>query len=146
MAVNSDTREPAVLPGYPQVKLWPEAAASLGHAPEDLPQLHSQVTKRVRRLSGGFSSTPAPLKRLYVLGPANPHHEIMPLGPREAFMELVRHSWTMSIPNRPDLDVLHFRQCARLAQHVPARRLKRQASLSALLDLVTLIERDLKSL
>jgi hypothetical protein len=143
MAIQMEAGWPKVLPGFPQVKLWPEAAASLGCSPEQLPQLHSQVSKRAHRLTGGFSQTPLPLRRIYVLGPASPHHEISYLQPQQAFMELVRHSRAVSVPNRPDLDIRHFQQCTQLIQMVPVCRLKRQRSLSALSDLVSLIEADL---
>jgi hypothetical protein len=143
LAVQMDTSRPTVLPSFPQAKLWPEAAAALGYAPEHLPQLYSQIPKLAHHLTSGFSQALLPLKQVYVLGPVSPEHAIRPLQPQEAFVELVRHSRAMSIPQRPDLDILHFRQCTKLIKQVPISLLRRQRALSALPDLVSLIEEDL---
>lgn len=142
MAVQTETDHPIVFPGFPQVKLWPEAAASIGHAPESLPLLHSQTEKLAHRLTRGFLQTPLPLKRIYLLGKGN-HHEIVPLQSQEAFLELVRHSHAVSLLNAPDFVSSHLRQCTSVVKDVPIYRLKRQLSLAALPDLVKLVEVDL---
>lgn len=136
---------PLVLPSFPQVKLWPEAAASMGHAPESLPLLNSQSEKLVHRLMHGFWQTSLPLMRIYVLDrPAeNTRHEIVPLQLQESFVELVRHSRAVSLLNAPDFLSDHLRQCANLVKDVPICRLKRQRSLAALPDLVKLVEEDI---
>lgn len=143
LAIRSETNQPMILPTFPQVKLWPEAAAGLGFAPETLPQLHSQVLKRAHRFTDGFSQIPLPLKRIYVLGPVSSDHEIKSLQSQEAFVHLVRHSRNVPFPSRPDLDILHFHQCAKLIKQIPVCLLKRQNSLNALPSLVSLIEEDL---
>jgi hypothetical protein len=136
---------PFVLPSFPQVKLWPEAAASIGHAPESLAPLHSQTEKLVHRLTRGFVQTSLPLMRIYVLDrPAeNTHHEIVPLQSQAAFVELVRHSRAVSLLNAPEFVSSHFHQCASLVKDVPICRLKRKRSLAALPDLVKLVEEDI---
>ena len=54
---------PVVLPSFPQFKIWPDAAESLGHNPEELPLVVSGMTKRFHRANEGFSLEPVPLKK-----------------------------------------------------------------------------------
>jgi hypothetical protein len=143
MSVQINPQHCLVWPSYPQVKLWPEAASSLGYVLESLPLLFSQSTKLIHRQENGFSHTPLPLKQIYILGGASPQHQIEPLPPQQAFLWLVRHSRAMQIPNSPDLDALHFRQCAELVKCIPIRRLQRQYNLASLPELINLIEADL---
>lgn len=132
-----------VLPGFPQAKLWPDAASSLGYVPETLPSIFPRAQKRSHRLDNGFSQHSLPLRKAYVLGPNNPCHEIEALEPRAAFLHLIRFSRSMKIPTRSDLDRLHFYQCKQLLESVSVSLLKRQRSLEALPNLVSLIEEDL---
>ncbi len=132
--------EPRVLPGTPQLKLWPDVLASLGEDAEVLPRVHPQLDKRARAIEHGHHSEPVPLRRLYVLTDA-PSRQIQPLSPRQALLELLRHSYgarTLQAVRR----VEHFRQCARLASEVPVRRLAAPRNLDALPALAGLIEED----
>ncbi|MBP5973247.1 serine kinase [Brasilonema sp. CT11] len=143
MAIKMDTDQAIVFPGFPQVKLWSDAATSLGHTPENLPLLHSMTEKLVYRFSEGFCQRPLPLKRLYVLDKGT-QHSIEPLHPANAFMELVRYSHAVNLLQTPDFTKTHFEQCQKLVKHVSVCRLRRQFSLDALPDLVKLIEEDIK--
>ncbi len=131
---------PRVLPGTPQLKLWPDTLASLGERAEALPRVHPQLEKRARAIERRHPSEPVPLRRLYILAQA-PLPSIQPLGPQEALLELLRHSYgarTLQAVRRED----HFRQCARLASQVPVRRLAAPRDLGALPALARLIEQD----
>ncbi len=131
---------PRVLPGTPQLKLWPDTLASLGERAEALPRVHPQLEKRARAIERRHPAEPVPLRRLYVLAQA-PSREIQPLAPQEALVELLRHSYgarTLQGVRRED----HFRQCARLASQVPVRRLALPRDLAALPALAHLIEQD----
>lgn len=136
------TESPMVHPGFPQLKLWPDVVASLGDDPETLDRLHSQVEKRARSVTAGFSQTPLPLKRIYVLD-AGPAREIETLRAHEAFIELVRHSYFAGSFQAVDAVSSHFRKCVSLTRRVPMGRLKRQGSLSTLPALARLVEEHL---
>lgn len=140
-AVDGDAGSPMVFPGFPQLKLWPEAAAALGDGPETLARIHPLLEKRARPAGRGFPEAPLPLKRIYVLA-RGPAHEIEPLRPQEALVELVRHSYCARLLQALDAR-RHFLQCATLAARVPVCRLKGERSLSALPDLAQLVEDDL---
>ncbi len=139
--VNTDTGFPVVFPGFPQLKLWPEAVASLGDVPEMLPQLDPRWDKRGRRVVRGFPPAPLPLKRIYVLDEGETH-EIKPLQPQNALLELVSHSYCARLLQSTDASS-HFLQCASIVNNVAVSSLSRHRSLSALSDLARLIEEDL---
>ncbi len=138
----ADVNHPVVHPGFPQLKLWPEAAATLGDAPEALPRLHPRLEKRARRDARGFPQIALLLERIYVLAEGT-HQEIEPLRPAEAFVELVRHSYVARLLKATGAASLHFDQCGVLANAVPVRRLQTPRSLALLPDLARIIERDL---
>lgn len=132
-----------VVPGVPQLKLWPEAAVALGETPDALSRVHPRLEKRQRPVVA-LPPAPLPLRRLYVLADgARPEIEPLPL--QEAFVELVRHSYLARALHATGTAALHARQCAALAASVPICRLRRQRSLAALPDVARLVERDLTS-
>ena len=143
--VASDTSCPVAFPAFPQLKLWPEAAAAVGEDPEALPRLFPAVEKRTRRAERGFSTqAPLPLRRIYALGVladgADP--KIEPLGLQQALVELVRHTFGAEAligVGEPQ----HFFQCASVVNNVAVRRLQRPWSLSKLSQVVRLVEEDL---
>ena len=132
---------PILWPGFPQVKLWPEASASLGVPPAELHSLHRTYVKQALRLNRNFSVDPLPLGRLYVLAEGEVRG-VERLPPQEAVIELVRHSFaTRLLSSRPG--GAHFSRCAALAKSMPVHRLSRPRDLEELSLLAALVERDL---
>jgi hypothetical protein len=130
---------PVALPGFPQLKLWPDTVTALGEAPESLPRVHPGEEKRARVVSAA-TSAPGPLRRLYVLTDAE-SLELEPLSGHAAVFELLQHSYVA--PALPGLgSPRHLAQCARLAAATPVRRLRRPRSLAGLGELAALIEAD----
>jgi hypothetical protein len=141
-AVQIDgANSPTVHPGYPQLKLWPEAAASLGEDPEALPRLDPITERRARRLTSEFSADPLPLRRVYVLS-GGEDIEVKPVGTQEALIELIRHTYSRELFQAVDTRA-HFLKCSAVVNRVPICSLNRQYSLSALPDLALLVEEDL---
>ncbi|MCC6190073.1 MAG: hypothetical protein IT318_13645 [Anaerolineales bacterium] len=133
-----------VFPGFPQIKLWPEAAAGLGVDPAQLPLLHPRLTKRAHRLGDGLAAQPLPLGRLYVLteGAAI---QIEPLGRQAALVELIQHSYVARA--LPQLDAsTHLRQCAAVARVVPVARLWRPRRLDSLPAVAAAVEAEVLNL
>jgi len=133
---------PIVDPGFPQLKLWPDSAQSIGDDPEALPRLHPDFTKRARAARTGFMLQPLPLKRLYVLNlGATPQVEAVP--PHEAFLELVRHTYAKTLIGSEAIDsAAHFKQCSAVINTVPVVRLKRPVDLAVLNQIIELIEQQ----
>jgi hypothetical protein len=140
-AVEVAKDHPLVFPGFPQLKLWPEAVTALGEDPEMLYPLHPRLEKRGRRITEGFSPNPLPLRCIYVLAEGQ-IPEIESLQPQETLVELIRHSYGTQLLKFSGAST-HFLQCADLAKKVAIRRLKRPRSLSGLFDLVRTVEEDL---
>jgi len=139
-AVETDGGGPVVIPGYPLLKLWPEAAASVNEDPAALPEIAPGSYKRNLRARRRFSSAPLPLGCIYVLDQGDAL-EIEPLRPQEALTELIRNTYGRELLQavRP---ASHLHQCADVVNSVPIRRLRRPYSLEALSDVVRLVEED----
>jgi hypothetical protein len=58
---------PWVMPGLPQLKLWPDAISRLGSNADDLARLRPQVEKRAFPFRENFHSEPLPLDHIYFL-------------------------------------------------------------------------------
>jgi hypothetical protein len=145
MALHMDAEQPIVIPSFPQVKLWPDAAASIGHDPNSLPLLNSKSEKLAHKITDGFLQKSVPLKRLYVLGMGT-EHKIVPLQPQEAFVELVRHSRTITLLDDSVFLSTHLHHCTKLVKTVPIALLNRKRSLAAIPELIESIEEDIMKL
>lgn len=149
VAVDFDRLDsPIVLPGFPQLKLMPEAAATvLGNNLENLPRLATGFEKRGFQDFSAFCPGPLPLRRIYLLCD---HHvqRIERVQRQEALVNLVSQSYTARVFRQflqGSEARLHFLQCSELATKVPVSVLKRPNSLSLLPDLAQLVEEDLAS-
>ena len=132
---------PMVHPGFPQLKLYPEAAAQLGDCGTDLPKLLDNHDKRARRSDRDFPQHRLPIRHVYVLRNGDDERiETMP--PQEAFGELVRHSFVLSLLKATDTQGLHFRQAVQLASLLKVRILQRRRSLALLPEVVRMVEAD----
>lgn len=146
-AIRLDPEGPSVVPGFPQVKLWPEAATLLGESPERLPILHPDFDKRAWRAERGFSSAPRRLERIYALT-SGPAPAVEPLEPRQACFELLGHWYGHRFGGgllQNGASTVHLRQCAELASRVSMRRLVRSGGSRTLLHLADLVDEDLRA-
>jgi hypothetical protein len=134
---------PKVLPGFPQLRLMPDAvAAVLGDDSNKLPKLASIIDKCGYIAQKNFSLRPLFLKCIYVLSEGSVP-EIELLQPKEALIHIIRYSF----PGRVFKEyfsgakaALHFFQCADIVEKVPVYLLKRPYSLSLLPDTARLVE------
>jgi hypothetical protein len=138
------TRTPEVLPAFPQLKLWPNAAsASLGDDAESLPRLTARSEKRTRRAADGFSHARVPLGRIYLLDQGS-SPTITPVEPQEAVLAVIAQSYVARV--FPEFlqgteAASHLLRCSRLATKVPVYRLQRPADLSLLHAVAQLVEK-----
>jgi hypothetical protein len=145
MPIQIGTGCPIVFPAYPQFKIWPEAASSLGQDTASLSPIYQDAPKLSYKFARGFQQTPLPLQRIYVLAKGT-EHEITTLQPQDAFVELVRHSRAISLVTDPEFVADHLRLCSELIKNVSFSRFTRKPSLEDLPELVKLVEDDLASL
>jgi hypothetical protein len=140
-------RAPLVLPGFPQLKLFPDAAAaSLGDDPDRLPPLAAGFAKCGRPVGEGFSLDPVPLRAIFLLD-FSPHREIEPTGPQEAVTHLIGQSYVARVFKnelRGAEAARNLLQCARVAKDVRVSWLRREPSLGVLADLAREVEQYLE--
>jgi hypothetical protein len=136
---------PMVQPGFPQLKLFPAAAAELGYDIQALPRLIPNFEKRGCR-ADRFYGEAIPLYRIYVLDSGSAI-EIEPLGSQETLIRLISQSYIARIFKASLKGMLassHLFQCVDLANRVPVYKLKREFSLSELDDVARCVELDVK--
>jgi hypothetical protein len=139
-AVHAAADEITVMPAFPQLKLWPEAAAALGLDPAALPRVSAAEEKRARAVPTRLPAGRLQLAALYVLL-EDETLRVERLSARDALLELVRHSFCA--PRLVELGAGdHFLQCAAVARRVPVRRLRRPRVLARLDDVAALVEED----
>jgi hypothetical protein len=139
-AIDMSGDSPMVIPGYPQIRLWPDSARALGMDPEALPRLYEASDKRACRTGFEFCYEPLALGKVYVLSDG-PIFGMTQLGPQESLIELVRHSARVR-ELHPDHAPTHLRQCAALVNSVPVSRLRVPRSFGALGDVVAALTED----
>jgi hypothetical protein len=132
-----------VLPGSPQLKLWPDAAtSSLGQDPDALPRIASMYEKRSRLAEERFASRPLPLGALFVLDYGD-ELELEYLSPHEAMKHLIANTYVARFGARllsGPAAAGHLKQIADLVRDTPLYRLRRPVSLPELPSLTRLIE------
>ncbi len=134
-----------VFPSYPQFKLCPDAATSLGQDTQKLLPVSKNSFKVAYKLDKGFQQHPIPLQKIYILDKGS-EHKISSLQPQETFVELVRHSRAMKSVTEQQFFAEHLHLCSQLIKNVRFSRFTRKPSLADLPKLIELIEEDLACL
>lgn len=130
---------PTVPPAFPQLKLWPGIA---DHLRDGLPTagFGPDAGKYLLRAERGFPRTALPLACVYVLDEGDAVR-VEPLRPREALLELLRHSYAARLLTATGTAASHLLQCGELVRRVPVFRLCRQGSLASLTEMAQQVER-----
>ena len=129
--------KPVVIPGFPQIKLSLESAEAIGCDIDASMLLDNVDDKYGYRLNHGFTNTPLPLQRIYVLE-ENLSAGIELLSQQTAAIKFISLSiptlWTqLKDPN-------HFKQCINLAKFVPTYTLKRNSTIQTLPKFAELVD------
>lgn len=142
MVIDLEADRPMVIPGFPQIKLWPDSASATGHDCDSLSPLHSKTVKRIHKLNQGFVQQALPLKRIYVLDFGD-DNQVIPLSSQASFAHLVKHTRAVGLLTAPEFINTHFYQCSSLIKNVSICRLQRKKSLGKLQEVVDLVMGDL---
>ncbi len=149
--VLNGANDPMLLPGFPRIKLWPDAVNPATKAdPNDLEPLHKDVKKLSCSTTEGFHQEPVPIKRIYRLAESTTDTpQIVSLPHKQAVENLLENAYVPMLFGTEFPHMLqqaqqfqNVIQCAALAQKVPVCRLERPYSLERLPELVALIESD----
>ncbi len=155
LPVEDREGSPVVRPGYPQMRLWPEAASYFLGASEDFPRVHPAYSKRRVPVGGdgfgSFCNASKELACLYLPEQFQPPSqcndvEITAVSPRDAVIELVRHSFSAEIVEAARLQPQRLRFFSQMAQKVPVRRIAYPRGLQHLLETREAILDDIKGL
>lgn len=138
-------------PGYPQMRMWPEEAGFFLGRSMDLEIVHPGYSKRRIPVGekgiGSFHRDRISLKALYI--PERQDRckgiEIVPISQKDAFIEMIRHSFSVSIVEALGLQVPRMQFFSSLVQNVPMRRLRYPSGLSHLSYVADTLVEDVKS-
>jgi hypothetical protein len=107
---------PSIRPGFPQMKLWPEALSDLGLDPAELPPIHSLIEKRAFRTPERFDHRQLPVGIVCILdrtaGPGCTR-----LSTQDGLIEMIRHSYVNAWLEQSGTLSRHLLQCAQVANH-----------------------------
>jgi hypothetical protein len=125
-------------PGLPQMKLWLDALERLDIAGASLPRVGAGLDKRALQVQAGFAGRALPLKRLYVLEPAETDRvALTPLDGAQKFQALADHTYRLSYLEGLGTRANHFRRIVDVAGRTPIAVVRRPRStwqLDALVD------------
>lgn len=131
--------------GFPQTKLWPDFAESIGIDAGSMQLIQSDSIKRVRRLYDRFTEKALiPLHTLYILD-FDDEVDIVELKGHEALIGLVGYSYDINLSKMTDNLGRHMQQCKKIAEHISIKRLSRPYDLSEMPKIVQTIEHDIHS-
>ena len=143
VAVDTSSAVPVAYPGFPQLKLFPESAALLEADPRELPRIHPDLDNAPRRAMVGFPTRALPLGRVFVLEDAG-QEAVETLAARDAFMQLVTHSYLLGFLQATHSSAAHFKQAVAMAGAVTVMKLRRRRSLDVLNAVVKIVEGTLQ--
>lgn len=142
---------PVILPGFPQMRMWPDEAACFLERWEHLPRVSPEADKRWVPVGpgglGSFHGSPLPLSCLYLLdrqAGRDATVEIHPISPRDALIELLRHSFTPLLVEAAGLQPARFDRLARLVSQVSVRRLRYPSGFDLLPRVAEAVRLDLE--
>ena len=134
---------PILHPGFPELKLWPDAAKKLDESPEELPRARRRTEKRSLQFHGAFDNAPSPIKHIYIMQAANkPDFELIRLRGTEKIEELLNYTYRMAFLGDFGKEAVHFKCCASLGAHAEISRVIRPMEDFRLDELADLLEKD----
>lgn len=133
-----------VMPSFPQIKLWLDAASHLEIDMQPLRKIRPCIEKFAVPLAHQFHSEPLPLKVVYVLNTTNQENfQFTSLAGLQKLQPLRNNVYRKSYLKGLAKEQSYFMQCARIAGHVSVVRVTRPQIGFKLNELVDLIEQDL---
>ncbi|HHP7238316.1 hypothetical protein [Longibacter sp.] len=134
----SKTGAPMARPAFPRVKLWPDTLQMLGRDPASLARVTRDIDKRVHAPERCCRRA-VPLSRIYLLQDG-PEVSETRLSEREAFFELMSHSYAARFLGAKQAGRQDFRLTQALVAAVPVIRLGRPRSFAHLDRVLSTIE------
>jgi hypothetical protein len=135
-----------VQPGIPHIKLWDDAARSLGLATAEMTRIRLQVDKYAHRVEGRFCSEPLPLAAVYILHTHNrPEVLLKPVSGMDKLTPLRSNTYRCQQIKGLGLQAQHLQLCSRLANRVHIAHITRPQVGSSLEEMMTQVRADLQA-
>ena len=129
IAVSMQSGEAAVIPSYPQQKLWQQSLDALGSAPAELRSIYGRESKYCVAVGCSYYESPLPIGAIFELILSDRASvELEQVGKLERLPLLAEHTYRQYIVPKLNLIDWHFQQSAKLAGSYPAYRLHRPQS------------------
>jgi hypothetical protein len=144
VAVRLANNRCTIVPGFPHVKLLPDAAKHLKQDSSDMLDIAGDADKRMKMFREKWDTAPVPLRGVYILGEAD-RCLIEPLPPQQAMLNIMRHCFVARFTEflqKTATHTTHFAHCTELVNSVPINYLKRPRNLELLPKLVELVEKE----
>ncbi len=136
--------EGVVLPSFPQIKLWADAALQLNIKTPALRRIRPGIEKFAVPLGSQYQPTALPLKVVYILHPHNQDEfSLIPHSGMQKLKPLQSHSYRANYLKGLAQETRHFERCGRIASQIALVSIKRPNHGFKLDELVDLIEGDL---
>jgi hypothetical protein len=122
-----------IRPSFPKIKLNPDVLSHFGKNPDHYPQIHPQITKRVRDVGDGFCTEVMPVGAICVLTTGN-ELQLEQIYGIEAIKEILTHMLINRFPENQPVTLREeiFLQSTKVAQSIPVYRLTRPRNLELL--------------
>lgn len=140
VAITFDScNQPIVVPGFPQIKIWPSSVEGLGLSDNNLPSLYEGSRKQVIRQFDNFPLVPIPLAHIFFLEQGETV-AVEPFSAASALMALTRFFPCPAGLLQGDSLATHFEQCDRLLKTIPISKLVRSSCFANLDKIIQLVE------
>ncbi|NKB87610.1 MAG: hypothetical protein GKS06_05265 [Acidobacteria bacterium] len=142
--VLDDEGAPQALPGYPQTKLWADAAEKFELDVEPLRQVRPNMKKFAVPTHEQFLAEAVPLRALYVLASVN--RDVFDLRPIEnagAFRCVLNQTYRRMFLPGLGMQATHFALATKVAATVPVKMIRRPNAGFTVKHLADMIELDL---
>ena len=133
-----------IIPSFPQIKLWADAAKQLSIETENLRKIRPDIDKYAISLETQFYSKPLPLKLVYIL---NSHQEdaiqLKNLKGFDKYLPLKTQTYRLEYVESLAQEQNHKLQCTQIAAQIELAQITRPSGPNQLLQLTDYIESDL---
>ncbi|MGB5684616.1 MAG: hypothetical protein WBM35_02300 [Candidatus Electrothrix sp.] len=135
---------PLVIPSFPQIKIWADAAKKMKYETTSLRRVRPQLEKYALPVNESFCSAPLPLSAVYYLGTNNKAElKIEPIEDSAKFKVLLSNTYRARFMDGLEMRDSHFKLAIVTANTARIQRVTRPSGAFQLDELISLIKEDL---
>ncbi|MBZ2166323.1 hypothetical protein [Methanobacterium spitsbergense] len=142
ITIQFDGDIPIIFPGFPSLRLSSKSRAAMGLNFDKSNLERNIMDKAYASVPKSFSSNKIPLKKVYILQ-RNKESKIIDLKPQEAFMELIKNTFSIHMFSKLELPD-NFVQCERIVKNLDLSILVIPDSLEKIHEVTRMVEMDIE--